>query len=178
MRPFFIRKSNALIRLFHTLICHGSLIMPIYPRAPQVAVGAVVFHQNRVLLVKRGKPPSQNQWAIPGGSVKLGETLQEAAQREIYEETGIVIRALEPICIFDLVERDSSNKIRFHYVIIDLIAEYQGGNPHPGDDALDAAWFSETQIETLMLNRQTRQLLKKRFRRLDARVGNRTNAVQ
>ncbi|MBW2439133.1 MAG: NUDIX domain-containing protein, partial [Deltaproteobacteria bacterium] len=58
-----------------------------------VAVGAIVFENDRVLLVRRGQPPSQDLWAIPGGRVKLGETLQEAAEREILEETGITIRA-------------------------------------------------------------------------------------
>jgi len=137
--------------------------MPIYPDSPQVAVGAVVFNQNRVLLVKRGKPPSQNEWAIPGGSVKLGETLQQAAEREIYEETGIVIKAHQPIFVFDLIKKDESDKISFHYIIIDLIAEYKGGKLLPGDDALDARWVAETEIENLMLNSMTRKLLGKRF---------------
>ena len=139
--------------------------MPIYPDSPQIAVGAVVFNQNRVLLVKRGKPPSQNEWAIPGGSVKLGETLQQAAEREIYEETGIVIQAHQPIYVFDLVQKDESDKIRFHYIIIDLIAEYKDGKLLPGDDALDARWFAETEIENLMLNSMTRKLLGKWFLR-------------
>ena len=139
--------------------------MPIYPDSPQVAVGAVVFNQNRVLLVKRGKPPSQNEWAIPGGSVKLGETLQEAAEREILEETGVVIRAHKPIFVFDLVQKDQSDKIRFHYIIIDLIAEYKGGKLLPGDDALDARWFAETEIRNLMINKMTRKLLGKYFNR-------------
>ncbi len=137
--------------------------MTTYPDSPQAAVGAVVFNQNRVLLVKRGKPPSQNEWAIPGGSVKLGETLQQAAEREIYEETGIVIQAQEPIFIFDLVQKDKSDKICFHYIIIDLIAAYKGGKLAPGDDALDARWFAETEIGNLMINKMTRKLLGKCF---------------
>ncbi|MDM8555372.1 NUDIX hydrolase [Desulfococcaceae bacterium HSG7] len=139
--------------------------MSIYPDSPQVAVGAVVFKQNKVLLVKRGKPPSQNEWAIPGGSVELGETLQQAAEREIYEETGIVIRAQEPIFVFDMVQKDESDKIRFHYIIIDLIAEYKSGKLLPGDDALDARWFTENEIKNPMINRMTQNLLEKYFNR-------------
>ena len=90
--------------------------MPIYPDSPLVAVGAVVFNQNRVLLVKRAKPPAQNQWAIPGGKVRLGETLQQAAEREIHEETGIIIRALKPIYTFDIIQKDRSGRIRFQGV--------------------------------------------------------------
>ncbi len=143
-----------------------------YPDSPQVAVGAVVFNQNSVLLVKRGKPPAQNEWAIPGGSVKLGETLQQAAEREIYEETGIVIRAREPIFVFDLVQKDESDKIRFHYIIIDLIADYEGGELLPGDDALDARWFTEPETKNLMINAMTRKLLGKHFSRFKNSASN------
>jgi len=85
-----------------------------YPPAPRVAVGAVVIRAGSVLLVRRGKAPSDGQWAIPGGSVELGETLQQAAEREILEETGIRIRAGKPVYTFDLIERDRQKRIRFH----------------------------------------------------------------
>ena len=68
-----------------------------YPDNPRVAVGAIVFKNNKVLLVRRAQAPSQDLWAIPGGRVEIGETLQEAAEREIFEETGITIRAQEPV---------------------------------------------------------------------------------
>jgi ADP-ribose pyrophosphatase len=100
-----------------------------YPDAPKVAVGAVVFKDERVLLVRRGQPPSKNLWAIPGGSVEIGETLQEAAEREILEETGIKIQAGEPVFTFDVIDRDGTGKIRFHYVIVDLAADYVTGDP-------------------------------------------------
>ncbi|MGD9150765.1 MAG: NUDIX hydrolase, partial [Desulfobacterales bacterium] len=87
-----------------------------YPDSPRVAVGAVVFKEDRVLLVRRGQPPAENLWAIPGGSVEIGETLQQAAEREIWEETGIRIRATKPIYTFDVIERDERQGIRFHYV--------------------------------------------------------------
>ena len=101
-------------------------------------MGAVVFKDGAVLLVKRGKAPACGMWAIPGGSVRLGETLQEAAEREILEETGIVIRAGEPIFVFDTIQRDEQAQIQFHYVIVDLAAEYIRGSPRAADDAADA----------------------------------------
>jgi 8-oxo-dGTP pyrophosphatase MutT (NUDIX family) len=69
------------------------LINTIYPDAPRVAVGAVVIYEKKVLLVLRGKPPAEGLWAIPGGSVDLGETLQMAAEREVLEETGLHVKA-------------------------------------------------------------------------------------
>jgi len=135
----------------------------VYPDAPRVAVGAIVFNDNKVLLVRRGKPPAEGVWAIPGGSVKLGETLQQAAEREILEETGVTIRAREPAYTFESIQRDDSGAIRFHYVIIDLNADYVDGEPKPADDALDARWFSPNDIQTMKVSEPTRNLLKAQF---------------
>ena len=134
-----------------------------YPDSPRVAVGAVVFKDERVLLVRRGQPPAQNLWAIPGGSVKLGETLAQAAERELLEETGIRIRAAEPIYTFDVIERDEGGKVRFHYVIVDLAADYVKGKPSAGDDAMEARWISVDEINGLEVNTATLKLLKEKF---------------
>jgi ADP-ribose pyrophosphatase len=128
-----------------------------------VAVGAVVFREGRVLLVRRGHPPAEDLWAIPGGSVEIGETLQQAAEREIWEETGIRIRADRPIYIFDVIERDENEGIRFHYVIVDLSAEYISGELSAGDDAVEARWVAAEEIAELALNASTLKLLKSKF---------------
>jgi 8-oxo-dGTP diphosphatase len=135
----------------------------IYPTHPRVAVGAVVFKGDRVLLVRRGRAPAKGLWAIPGGSMELGETLQAAAEREIFEETGIMIRAGEPVLTFDVIETDNDGRIRFHYVIVDMIADYIGGGLHPGDDAAEARWVSAQALNRLNVSSRTRQLLKERF---------------
>jgi ADP-ribose pyrophosphatase len=134
-----------------------------YPSNPRVAVGAVVFKDECVLLVRRGQPPAQDLWAIPGGSVEIGETLQEAAEREILEETGIQIRASKPIFTFDVIDRDAAGKVRFHYVIVDLSADYILGEPSPGDDAVEARWISAKEIKGLTVSAATLKLLKTRF---------------
>ena len=128
-----------------------------------MAVGAVVFKDGCVLLVRRGQPPAENLWAIPGGNVEIGETLQEAAEREILEETGVQIRASKPIYTFDVIDRDMAGKVRFHYVIVDLAAEYVLGEPSPGDDALEARWVSAGEIHNLKVSPATVSLLKNRF---------------
>lgn len=134
-----------------------------YPDAPRPAVGAVVFKDDAVLLVLRGNSPSRGTWAVPGGSVRLGETLQAAAEREILEETGVVIRAGDPILVFDAIERDNHGAVRFHYVIVDLTADYVSGVPRAGDDAADARWVRESELGRLPVNSATRRLLAEKF---------------
>lgn len=134
-----------------------------YPDQPRVAVGAVVFKDQRVLLVRRGKAPALGRWAIPGGSVRLGESLQQAAEREIWEETGIRIAAGKPVYVFDVVDRDPDGGIRYHYVIVDMDAAYQGGAIRPGDDALEARWVAAHELAGLAVSLPTRQLLSRRY---------------
>jgi 8-oxo-dGTP diphosphatase len=128
---------------------------------PRAAVGAVVMYEGKVLLAKRSNAPQKGKWAIPGGAVKLGETLQEAAEREIMEETGLTIQANKPVHVFDLIERDSAGSLLFHYVIIDLLADYIEGDVHPGDDVSDAGWFNPDEIESLDITETTKYLLEK-----------------
>jgi len=134
-----------------------------YPDRPRLAVGAIVFKDGRVLLVRRGQPPAEGEWAIPGGSVEIGETLQQAAQRELLEETGIVIQAGEPCFIFDVIQTDTDGRVRFHYVVIDLLADYVEGFPRAGGDAADARWVSAEELGGLTLSPKTRELLQQRF---------------
>lgn len=131
-----------------------------YPNVPRVGVGAVVIRDGKVLLVKRGIPPSEGLWAIPGGHVELGETLQKTAEREILEETGVVIKAREPIYAFDLIEKDDSGRIRFHFIVVDVRGEYVSGEPRGSDDALEARWLSWEEIEVLPVSQNTLKLLR------------------
>ena len=134
-----------------------------YPDGPRVAVGAVVFKDGAVLLVRRGKAPNHGLWAIPGGSVRLGETLQQAAERELLEETNVRVRAGSPVYIFDVVDRDVSGRVRYHYVIADLLAEYIDGRPAPNDDALEARWITPGELHTLPVSDTTTELLQTKF---------------
>ncbi len=135
-----------------------------YPVRPCLAVGAVVFKDDKVLLVKRGSPPARGVWAIPGGSVELGEPLKKAAERETFEETGIVIKAGEPIFSFESIHRDDKDRVRFHYYIVDLGATYISGEVTPGDDALDAGWISRETLGRLNVSPPTLKLLHQTFK--------------
>lgn len=129
---------------------------------PVPAVGALVIHEGKVLLVRRKHPPARGEWSVPGGRVLPGETLQAAAEREVYEETGLTVRAGQPVFAFDLIERDDDGALRFHYVIVDLHADYVDGVPVPGDDAEDVLWGGPDELSGPVgkeLNRMTRLLL-------------------
>jgi ADP-ribose pyrophosphatase len=95
--------------------------------------------------------------------VEIGETLQEAAEREILEETGITIKAREPVYTFDYIERDGSEPPRFHYVIIDLIADYVRGETRAGDDAADVRWIAAEELDDLKVSSKTVHLLKRYY---------------
>jgi 8-oxo-dGTP diphosphatase len=130
-----------------------------YPDHPRVGVGAVVLREGRVLLVRRGAAPAQGLWAIPGGGLRLGESLQQGAEREILEETGIVIRAGAPVFTCDSFHRDEEGRVRFHYVIVDMAADYISGEVKAADDALEAGWISPAEIRGIEATKSTLKLL-------------------
>jgi 8-oxo-dGTP diphosphatase len=117
-----------------------------YPVAPIPSVGAVVLKGHRVLLVRRAHEPSKGKWSIPGGVVELGETLQEAAQREVKEECGVQIEVGDIVEVRDAIVHDQAGRVRFHYVLIDVEARYRSGELAVGSDAEDARWVSEEEL--------------------------------
>ena len=126
---------------------------------PVVGVGAIVVHEGAVLLVKRGKAPHEGEWAIPGGRLKWGETLQQGAEREILEETGITIRAEELLYHFEHMVPAEDGELEFHYVVLDLAGRYLSGTPQAADDAADARWVSLDNLESVHLNSTTQWAL-------------------
>lgn len=111
---------------------------------PQVAVGAVLLDgDGRVLLIQRGQMPAQGRWTIPGGRVEFGETLQQALERELRAETGLVGR-VGPLCeVFEYLDA------RYHYVILDYLVTEPSGELCAGEDAADARFFTLDEIEAL-----------------------------
>jgi len=111
------------------------------PRRPIPAVIAVVVRGNEVILVRRANPPDAGLWGFPGGKIELGERLDQAAVRELYEETGVVARAVEAFTAVDAVEIASNASVVHHYVLVAVFCQWVSGNPVAGDDALEARWF-------------------------------------
>lgn len=129
------------------------------PHWPQLGCGAIVCRDDRVLLVKRGRPPRAGQWAIPGGKVHAGESLRAAAEREILEETSISIRAGEMVYQLEYIECDEAGVLAFHYVVLDFAGEYLSGEPCAGDDAAAVAWVRFDELAALALTDSTREAL-------------------
>jgi len=130
-------------------------------KRPTAAVGVVVFRDDRVLLVRRGQAPSCGLWAVPGGAVEAGETLAAAAEREVREETGVIVKAREPVHAFDVISRGTGGEVEHHYVVVDLFADYVGGEPVAGDDAAEAAWVDVEEIGVLAVSEETARLVRR-----------------
>jgi 8-oxo-dGTP diphosphatase len=111
-----------------------------YPDQPLVGVGAVVFKEDEVLLVRRGQEPARGSWSLPGGLVELGETMTAAIHRELAEETGLTVRLLAIAAVLERIFPDPDGRIAYHYVLVDYLGDYVGGELMPGSD-ITAARF-------------------------------------
>lgn len=107
---------------------------------PVVGVGVVVWRDGRVLLIRRGKSPMRGRWSLPGGRQELGETVREAAVREVREETGLEIRLGALLDVVDTMRRDESGAVTLHYTLIDFDADWIAGEPQAASDAEQAEW--------------------------------------
>jgi 8-oxo-dGTP diphosphatase len=141
-----------------------------YPDRPVVGVGGVVIENGRTLLIRRGSEPLRGQWSIPGGTLELGESLQQGVARELLEETGLQVRVLELIEVFDRVFRDENAKQsdvpsapKYHFVIADYLCERISGEARAGSDVTDVVYATETELERYQLTETATRILKKAF---------------
>jgi ADP-ribose pyrophosphatase len=130
---------------------------------PAIGVGAIVVHEGRVLLIRRAKEPLRGRWVVPGGTVELGETLEEAVVREVLEETGIHVRPLEWMTVFDRIER-RDGAVAYHYVIVDYRCGYVCGALQAASDAQEAAWVAEGDLDGYDLPPLALDLVRRGFR--------------
>ena len=134
-----------------------------YPGAPVVGVGGVVIRDGRALLIKRGSAPLKDQWSIPGGTLELGESIQEGVRRELLEETGIEVQVGELIEVFDRIFRDADGKIQYHFVIVDYLCEAISGEARAASDVTDVAWVNEADLWNYKLTEAATRVIRKAF---------------
>jgi 8-oxo-dGTP diphosphatase len=120
-----------------------------YPTRPFLAVSAVIFRDGRVLIVRRGRPPSPGVYTLPGGGVELGETLEAAVIREVREETGLDIEPVELAGYRQVIMRDANGKIERHFVILPFAARWIGGEISLNEELIEANWLLPSEISGL-----------------------------
>jgi ADP-ribose pyrophosphatase YjhB (NUDIX family) len=134
-----------------------------YPERPLVGVGGVVISNGRALLIRRGGPPLEGQWSIPGGMLEVGETLLEGVRRELLEETGVEVRVLELIEVFERINLDAAGKARYHFVVLDYLCEAIRGEARAGSDVTGVAWAAPEELEKYSLTETATRVILRAF---------------
>jgi 8-oxo-dGTP diphosphatase len=134
-----------------------------YPDRPVVGVGGVVISEGRALLVRRGSPPLEGQWSIPGGMLESGETLLLGVRRELLEETGIEVKVLELIEVFERINLDGEGKARYHYVVLDYLCDAVRGEARAGSDVTEVAWATPAELAQYALTETATRVVLKAF---------------
>ena len=130
----------------------------------------MVIDEGQALLIRRGREPLLGEWSIPGGTLELGETLEQGVARELLEETGLEVRVLELIEVFDRIYVEpAALKVeqkpgpRFHYVIVDYLCERVSGEPVAGSDVTDVAFVCEQNLDQYKLTETALRILRRAF---------------
>ncbi|HUB82564.1 MAG TPA: NUDIX hydrolase [Bryobacteraceae bacterium] len=135
-----------------------------YPKRPIVGVGALIFRRDRILMAQRGKEPLKGWWSLPGGALEVGERLAEGICREVREETGLEVRPLGVLEIFERIMRDPGGAAEYHYVLIDYICRIIGGELRAGDDVAVVEWVRRRDLPELQITEGTLSVIEKGFR--------------
>jgi 8-oxo-dGTP diphosphatase len=145
-----------------------------FPEKPIVGVGGVVIEDEQALLIRRGNEPLMGQWSIPGGTLELGETLAEGTVRELQEETGLLVRVLDLIEVFERINfgrgadetwatLEEKRRPRFHFVIADYLCQRISGEAVAGGDATEVAWAREDELHKFALTPTATRVIRKAF---------------
>jgi mutator protein MutT len=132
-----------------------------YPDQPIVGVGAVIFEDDQVILVRRGTPPSYGAWSLPGGAVEVGETLERAVIREVAEELALEVEVEEVVAVLERVFLDTAEKVQYHYVLVDFLCRAIGGSLRASGDALACHRVPLASLEGYPLSRETREVIQR-----------------
>lgn len=130
-----------------------------YPYHPILGVGGIIFREETVLLAQRGHEPGKGMWSLPGGAVELGESLEDALKREIYEEVSIRIEIGGLVRVLEKIIPDEEGRIRFHYVIADYWGWVVKGIPEPGSDVTAVRFLGLHEVCSLDIDEEVRHTI-------------------
>ncbi|MFW6138315.1 MAG: NUDIX hydrolase [Spirochaetota bacterium] len=130
-----------------------------YPSTPISGVGAVVFKDDKLLLIKRGKPPLEGRWSLPGGKTRCSENLVQALNREVGEECNIGIEIIDLVKLFEYTQKDDRGAVKYHYIVFDFAAEYTSGSLEHSSDASDALWVPVHQLHRYPLSKEMKEVI-------------------
>ena len=135
-----------------------------YPSRPMVGVGAIILERDRVLMAQRGKQPLKGWWSLPGGLLELGEALADGLRREVREETGLEVRPLGVLEVFERIMRDAAGAPEYHYVLVDYLCRVTGGELRAGDDVCAVEWTRRRDLPPLQITEGTLAVIENAFR--------------
>ena len=130
-------------------MCPGRM----YPERPIVGVGAVIRRGEEYVFIKRAADPDKGYWSVPGGLVNIGETVEDAAVREAFEETGLRVKVVKNLGVVNRIDVDPDGRVKWHFVILDFLVEPVGGELRAADDALEARWVHPRDFPKYQLTR-------------------------
>lgn len=135
-----------------------------YPKQPIVGVAGIVFREDAVLLIRRGKEPSRGEWSLPGGAVEVGETPEEALRREIREETGLEVEVVDLSAVVTRIVRDAAGAVVYHYILLDFLCQAVRGTPRAGSDSLAVTWVPLSRLARWDLSDLTKTVITQAWR--------------
>jgi ADP-ribose pyrophosphatase YjhB (NUDIX family) len=137
-----------------------------YPDRPFLAASAAVIRDSKVLIVRRARPPARGVYTLPGGVVETGETLAEAAKREVREETGLDVAPLALAGFREVILRDDGNAVSRHFVILSFAARWVAGEVRLNGELDDARWLDPAEIAGLSTTEGLSEIVAAAFARL------------
>lgn len=127
-------------------------------------MGALILRRDLVLLIERGREPHKGLWSLPGGALEVGELLEEGLRREVLEETGLEVKPVSVVEIFERIIRDRKGRPEYHYVLIDYLCKATGGELRAAGDVSRAAWVRRKELPGWELTEGTLEVIEKAFR--------------
>jgi 8-oxo-dGTP diphosphatase len=138
-----------------------------YPERPVVGVGAIILDGGKILLEKRKSTPGEGKWAVPGGLIELGETVEQAVIREVKEETGLDVASPRLVDVVDYISLDEKGAVKYHFIILDYLVTVKGGELKAASDAAELRWVPISEVERYDLTESFRRFFKQNRQKLE-----------